>query len=145
MLDKIWTHFNLVIPKVLLFKPKKPCRKWCEVTNREISFLEKDKKEALIMNYGVVVCRVILSLLRCIAKIEFCHSKDGGARALTMGKGRTVMRSWWRYKVCWFCCCQRGGQGNPVQLGCPHVPASFSSDFPPRFATGKVSRKGIAT
>lgn len=54
-LDKIWVHCSLVIPKVLLFRPKKLCRKFCEVINRKVSVLVKDKKEILIMKCGAVV------------------------------------------------------------------------------------------
>ena len=94
MLDKIWIHCSLVIPKVLLFRPKKPCRKFCEVINRKGSVLEKDKKEILMMKCGAAIYRDSLRLLRCLSKTEFWHSKDDGARASAMGKGRTAMASW---------------------------------------------------
>lgn len=143
MLDEIWILCSLVIPSVLLSRPKKPSRKCCEVINRNGSVLEKDEKEILIISVELQHTETAC-ILRCISKIKFCHSKDWGTRASTTGKGRTTMGSWWRYKVWRVCCCWRG-LGTPMGLGCLPAPSTSrgssasTGDFP-HPATGNVSQ-----
>lgn len=70
MLDEIWILCSLVIPSVLLSRPKKPCRKCCEVINRNGSVLKREKveKEILIISMELQHTETAC-ILRCISKI----------------------------------------------------------------------------
>lgn len=145
MLDKIWILCSLVIPSVLLFRPKKPCRKCCEVFNRDSSVLEKDEKEILIVSMELQHTETAWGFSDALVKLNFATPRivEPGLQPQ-----ERVEPPWEAGEGTKFGGFGRG-LGTPVGLGCLPAPctsrgSSASTGDSPHPATGNVSRRGTA-